>query len=198
MGCTRHITMPAPRQRECQMLFLTPNQQCTEDMPDNAIKIAWKELKQFTRLWLPVLRVQHLRNQRHSLLKRFCTRHCEHQTTHPATVSDRNVGHRVYSAGNHRVTVARRQQTQTCRQTHDKYLVLTLAHIISTTARCELLLQTSWDNVRVRSHWSWFLQTEKSGPEVLKLDTGSEKVLIFDRTGAEKSIRLVRRLRCSS
>jgi len=31
-----------------------------------------------------------------------------------------------------------------------------------------------------------------------ELDTGPEKVLIFDHKGAEKLIRLVRRLRCSS
>jgi len=30
------------------------------------------------------------------------------------------------------------------------------------------------------------------------LDIGPEKVLIFDHKGVEKSVRLVRRLRCSS
>ena len=83
----------------------------------------WERQMKMSHLRLPVLWVQHLRNQRHSLLKRLRSGHRKHETAHPATVPDWNVGHRVHSTGNHRVTVARRQQPQTC---HQKYNWLSL------------------------------------------------------------------------
>jgi len=69
-----------------------------------------------TDLWRPVLRAEHLSNDGQTLLQGLGFIHRQHQATHAATVTYRNIGHCVYATRDHSVAIARCQQTKTYTQ----------------------------------------------------------------------------------